>query len=275
MDMKLRHDQIAGMNLIYKWYSFEYFLDAMQELGFESISIWGGPPHFDCDWKGWQDTSYIRKGAEHRNLKITGFLATSTNYRYQVGVTEPEHRERAFQYFANGIRAAAECGSPSVGINTGWGYRDMDREEAFKRCADMLYRLCDVCRENGVYLALESLKSLETTVGVTLSDIKRMADEINHPSLRIMPDTGAVSYNGERLEEWFQVFGEKIIALHFVDGMHQAWGDGGSPLADMMQTLEQHGFKGPLMLETSAGKYMTDPKEADRKAMAVLSRFVK
>ena len=151
----------------------------------------------------------------------------------------------------------------------------MDREEAFKRCADMLYRLCDVCRENGVYLALESLKSLETTVGVTLSDIKRMADEINHPSLRIMPDTGAVSYNGERLEEWFQVFGEKIIALHFVDGMHQAWGDGGSPLADMMQTLEQHGFKGPLMLETSAGKYMTDPKEADRKAMAVLSRFVK
>ena len=56
---------------------------------------------------------------------------------------------------------------------------------------------------------------------------------------------------------------------------HQAWGDGGSPLADMMQTLEQHGFMGPLMLETSAGKYMTDPKEADRKAMAVLSRFVK
>lgn len=274
MKMKLQHSQIAGMNLIYKWHTMDYFLDAMQELGFEAISIWGGPPHFDCDWKGWQDTAPIRKGAAHRGLSIAGFLVTSTNYRYQVGITERDHRERAFQYFSNGIRAAAEAGSPSVGINTGWGYRDMDREEAFKRSADMLNRLCDVCRENGVVLALESLKALETTIGVHLEDCQRIFDMVDHPSLRIMPDTGAIAYNKERLEDWFAAFGDRIVALHFVDGMHQEWGEGQSPLDDMIATLVMHRFQGPLMLETSAGKYMVHPKEADRKAMAVLSRFI-
>lgn len=34
---KIKRKQIAGMNLIYKWHTFEYFLDAMEELGFESI----------------------------------------------------------------------------------------------------------------------------------------------------------------------------------------------------------------------------------------------
>ena len=272
--MKLAHAQLAGMNLLYKWHSMPYFFDAMQELGFESISFWGGPPHFDCDFKGYQDVGQIRQEAEHRGLKIVGFLATSTNYRYQVGITEPEHRERAFRYFSNGIHAAADMGSPSVGINTGWGYRDMDREEAFKRCADMLWRLCEVCEQNGVVLALESLKALETTIGVTLEDCRRMVKLIDHKSLRIMPDTGAIAYNGERLEDWFATFGDQIEALHFVDGMHQAWGDGQAPLDDMMATLSRYAFRGPLMLETSSAKYMINPKEADRKAMAVLSRFI-
>ena len=32
---------------MYKWYSFDYFLDSMVRLGFESIALWGGPPHFN------------------------------------------------------------------------------------------------------------------------------------------------------------------------------------------------------------------------------------
>ena len=43
MKGKIKRKQIAGMNLIYKWHTFEYFLDAMEELGFESIFLWGGP----------------------------------------------------------------------------------------------------------------------------------------------------------------------------------------------------------------------------------------
>lgn len=37
--MKIQKRQIAGMNLVYKFYSFDYFLDAMERLGYESIEL--------------------------------------------------------------------------------------------------------------------------------------------------------------------------------------------------------------------------------------------
>lgn len=274
MNSGIAKHQIAGMNLIYRWYPFEYFLDSMVELGLESISLWGGPPHFDCDHRGYPDCKEILRKTRCRGLSIRGFLVTSTNYRYQVGIEEAEYRERAFQYFCNGIYACAELGCKQMGINSGWGYGNRDRESAFLRSCDMLHRLCEVAQKQGVYIALESLKSLETNLVITLEDTKRMFDTIAHPALKIMPDTGAIVYNGERLEDWFRCFGEQIVSMHFVDGMHQAWGDGKSALDDMMETLIRHQYTGMLELETSSAKYMGNPREADRKALRVLSRFV-
>ncbi len=44
--MKIRKWQIAGMNLVYKFYSFDYFLNAMERLGYESIEVLPNAPHF-------------------------------------------------------------------------------------------------------------------------------------------------------------------------------------------------------------------------------------
>lgn len=45
--MKLiNREQIAGMNIHYLFYSLDYFLDKQAELGFKTIELWGGAPHF-------------------------------------------------------------------------------------------------------------------------------------------------------------------------------------------------------------------------------------
>lgn len=271
---KIKRKQIAGMNLMYKWHSFEYFLDAMEELGFESISLWGGPPHFDCDYLSYPECSRIRREAQHRGLGITGFLVTGSNYRYQIATEEREQREHVFHYFRNGILACEELGCPSMSINSGWGYLDHDREEAWKRSRDMIYRLCEEAKEHHVRLTMESLKACETNLAVTLDDVKRMEQEVCHPAFFIMADTGAIVYNHERLEDWFACFGDRIDSIHFVDGMHLIWGDGKSALDDMMKTIITFGYEGCLALETSGAGYMSDPKEADRKAMRILSPFL-
>lgn len=271
---RIKRSQVAGMNLMYRWYSFEYFLDAMEKLGFESISIWGGPPHFDCDCMGYEDCARIRREVEKRNLAITGFLVTASNYRYQIGVEEHDQRERVFRYFRNGILAAEELGSPYMSVNSGWGYWNHDREEAFRRAADMLYRLCCEGEKHHVKIVMESLKSLETQLVVTLEDTKRMEQAVSHPYFRLMADTGALAYNGESLEDWFACFGDRIEAMHFVDGMHLTWGDGGSPLDEMMVSLIKHNYQGCLALETSGARYFADPMAADRKALQILGRFL-
>lgn len=274
MEGMIKRKQIAGMNLMYKWYSFDYFLDSMVELGFESISLWGGPPHFDCDYLGYQDCIRIGSQVRSRGLSIEGFLVTGSNYRYQIATEEKEQREHVFQYFRNGILACEELGSPCMSVNSGWGYYSHDREEAFKRSRDMLARLCREAKEHHVLITMESLKSCETNLAVTLEDAKRMEKEVDSPAFRLMADTGAIAYNGERLEDWFGCFGDRIASIHFVDGMHLAWGEGKSPLDDMMMSLVRHRYQGCLALETSGGKYFSNPREADRKAMTILNRFI-
>ena len=38
----IKRSQIAGMNIHYMNYSLDYFLDAQERAGFESIELWGG-----------------------------------------------------------------------------------------------------------------------------------------------------------------------------------------------------------------------------------------
>ncbi len=263
------------MNLQYRWYSFDYFLDSMRELGYESIAIWGGPPHFYCDHLKYSDCGKILKKTRSRDLEITGFLVTASQYRYQPAYEEREPFERSYRYFENGIKACAELGCSCMTICSGYGYFNHDREESFARAADMLHRLSEKAEQYGVVLALESLKKSETQICVTLQDIRRMLDAVSHPALKVIADTGAIYDNNETLEDWFNEFGNEIVGMHFVDRQHALWGNGGLPLDSMIDSICRHGFTGPLMLESSVRKYMDDPKEADRRALAVLNSFVR
>lgn len=81
---------------------------------------------------------------------------------------------------------AGELGCEIMAINSGWGYLNEDREEAWKRSSNMLSRLSDVASREGIKLAMESLRPEESQLVITLNDAKRMFDEINHPNLKVM-----------------------------------------------------------------------------------------
>ncbi len=273
MREKLKKSMLAGMNLQYRWYSLDYFLDAMAELGFESIALWGGPPHFYCDHLHYSDCTGIGREICNRGLHLTGFLVTASQYRYQPAYEEPEQIERSYRYFENGLHACAELGCKCMTICSGYGYFDHDQEEAFQRATDMMWRLSEAAQSYGVLLAIESLKASETQICVKLEDVKRMHQAVNHSNFKVIADTGALADNQETLDEWFTAFGDELIGMHFVDRDHLVWGEGGLPLEEMIRTIYAHHFTGPLMLETSVRKYMGNPKEADRRALRVLEKY--
>ena len=43
---QLNWEQLAGVNLEYRLYPFEYFLAAQQKLGVRTIELWGGRAPF-------------------------------------------------------------------------------------------------------------------------------------------------------------------------------------------------------------------------------------
>ncbi len=120
---------------------------------------------------------------------------------------------------------------------------------------------------------MESLKPIESNLVTTISDTKRMYDEIQHPAFKIMVDTGAIAYQREKLQQWFDVFGDEIKGMHFVDSMHKVWGEGELNLQEMIRIVAENSYEGVLALETSGASYFRNPFEADRKNMEALEPF--
>ena len=52
-------------------------------------------------------------------------------------------------------------------------------------------------------------------LATTVTDVKRMLDEVNHPNLKAMIDTTAMGVAGESIDQWFEFLGEDIIHMHF------------------------------------------------------------
>lgn len=277
MKPSIKRTQIANMNIHYKQYSLDYFLDAQQKLGLTSVALWWGPPHFWLDYISYSDCSVIRQKLRTHGLKCVGFCATSSQYRYQYCIYEPEYRERSFRYFTNGMKAAAELGCHSYHVNAGWGYKTENRKDAWERSKDMLFRLADTAQQEQMVLTMECLRPDETGLVSTMDDAKRMFEEINHPALKIMLDTNPMAVANETIWQWFDTFGDDIQNLHFVDSNpygHLIWGDGILPLETMLACLNHFDYIGYLSLEVTDARYMKDPMAADIKNMRTLFRYI-
>ncbi len=278
MKKLLDREQIAGMNIHYLFYSLDYFLDAQRELGFQTIELWGGAPHFYLDSVTYQDCREVKKKITDRGLQVKVITPENCTYQYQVAAQTPELFEKSYQYFCNGLRAAAELGCPMMQTNSGWGYWNEDREEAWKRSREMLSRLADKAGELGIHLVMESLRPQESQLVVTLQDAKRMFDEVNSPNLKILIDTTAMSVQGETIDDWFDVFGEDVWHTHFIDSNpygHLAWGLGNRNLQEYLESLNRHHYKGYLGQELTEFDYFEDPVSIDRKNMAAYEPYLR
>ncbi|MGM0904080.1 MAG: sugar phosphate isomerase/epimerase family protein [Bacillota bacterium] len=273
----IKREQIAGMNIHYMRYTLDYFLDAQVKAGIQSIEFWTGVPHYYLDPTTYSDCKILKDKVQSRGLEIKVFTPENCMYQYQFAAVKPEIFEKSLQYFTNGIKATAELGCKVMQCNSGWGYFDEDREEAWKRSNEMLSKLADVAKTEGVTLALEALRPEESNLVTTAKDTKRMFDEINHPNLKVLIDTTAMGVAGETLQDWFDLFGKDIIHTHFVDGDpygHLVWGDGKHNLEEFLQTLQKNGYTGYLGQEITDSRYFNDPAAHDIRNMKQFEKFM-
>ncbi len=273
--------RVAAMNQHYRSWSFSHFLDVQQKLGYESLELWLGPPHFYMDRLKYEDCKPVRKEVRERGMEIVSVTSSSFAWQYQYAVPNKEIWNAAKDYFKNGIRVAAEFGASVMTVNSGWGGWAETEEDGFGRAVEMLGGLAEFAGRNDVTLALESLTSLETRIGDTLGKTKRLWETVNHPNLEVMVDTVAAGYQHETLEDWFKTFGEHLVHMHFIDmeqekdsDDHLVWGDGGLPLEQMIDTLERWDYRGYLVQEIAADRYRADPMYADRRGRNVLYKVI-
>lgn len=270
--------QIAGMNIHYLFYSLDYFLASQEKAGIHSIELWGGAPHFYMDAFGYADCQRIKKKATSYNVEIEAFTPESIIYPYNIAAPDPEQFKKSKEYFSNAVKATAELGAKIMTLNSGYGYLNESKEEAWKRSSDMLAYLTNLAEQEGITIAMETLRPEESKIVTTLADAKKMHKEINSSSFKLMVDTVAMGVAGETLDEWFETFRNEIAHIHFVDGRpygHLAWGDGNFSAETMIQTLNNYNYKGLLGQEITEPCYYETPMEADLKVMNHLKCFIK
>lgn len=277
MSPSVRLEQLACMNMMYRQYSLEYFLDTAQHIGYCAATFWAGPPHFMLDGAGYEDARTLRRRFEIHGLRCTSLITPALLPPNQVSIEGSQHIEDTYRYFCNGIRVAEDVGARVMSINSGYGLRTHDREEAWKRSCDLLRRLAEFAAAHGVTLTMESMRQPECNLACNLVEVQRIIREVDHPGLKAMLDTAAMKAAGETVWDWFEAFGEDLVNTHFVDCIsseHMAWGDGRLPLDDILRCMNQYGYAGPLGLEVGGPMYEGDPARADEQMFRNLLRYV-
>ncbi|MED9932682.1 MAG: sugar phosphate isomerase/epimerase family protein [Catenibacillus sp.] len=273
----IKREQLVAMNQHYRRFSLDYFLDCQERIGFKNIELWCGASHFYVDADGYEACGPLKKKLRAHRLKVVSVTIPSCAYQYQYSSQEKEIFEQSFKYFSNGIEIASELGADRIVVNSGWGYVGEDKSEMWKRSVHQLRRMAEKAQQYDVVCVMESMKRDETNIVNSLESAQRMYEAVNHPNLKMMIDSIATGAVGETLEDWFNVFGEHIIHMHFLDGnpyVHQIWGDGSTPLEKQLRILNERNFKGYLVQEIADEKYFVNPYAADIRNMRVLERFI-
>jgi len=266
------------MNIHYLFYSLEYFLDAQANAGIKTIELWPGTPHFFLSYLEYSDCRRVKKLLDERGLTVKIITPENCTYQYQFAAQEREQWEKSLGYFKKALDAGEELGVEIMAINSGWGYWNEEREEAWKRSREMLSALAEYAKTKNIRLAMESLRPQESNLATTVQDVKRMLDEVNHPNLKAMIDTTAMGVAGETIDQWFSVLGEDIIHMHFIDGNpygHLIWGDGNHNLEEFLEAVNRHGYTGYFGQEITEFDYFQNPEKADKRNMQAYAPFIR
>ena len=90
---------------------------------------------------------------------------------------------------------------------------------------------------------------------------------------------GAMAVAGDTIDDYFDLLGEDVAHVHFVDvaadgTTHLAWGDGDRDMRADLDRLVARGYRGVVSAETYDGRYFADPAAADAQVMAEYRRAI-
>lgn len=267
--MKSFRDRLCGMNSHYRFYSLERFFQEMHRLNIQNVEIWMGPMHYFVDYQTHEPVSKLKDLANQYGVKIIGICPEQTNPKPN-NVASKNRLDDIYHYYCQMIDIAKEVGACHVLITSGWAYYDELKEDAWKRSISMMKRICAYAKEQNMKLAMEALQPDESILVNTVSDLKRYIDEVGSDCLKVCIDFGAMARVNHSIQDYFDVFHEDIIHIHFVDGKptgHLAWSDGERSLADDLKVLEKNGYFGYLSLETATSRYYDKPWLAEEKTL--------
>lgn len=275
----LKRNQIAVMNIQYKFFPLTKFLDDAVKNEVECIELWGAAPHFHSEDMTYHDITSVRHEIESRNLKLICYTPEQCIYPINLAAPYEAERRRSLKFFEDAIRVTSELGTDKMLVTVGTGYFDgSDYEEAWKYGKEGLMQLGDMAEHYGIMLALEVWRKDETNLINDLSSLQKMMRELEHKNIGAMLDTIPIALENKTPKDYLDVFGERLVHVHFIDGAprgHLAWGDGILDMEGYLGQFDEYGYKNSLSLEITDGRYLMDPEKSIQQSVKRLFSVIK
>ncbi|WP_418419541.1 sugar phosphate isomerase/epimerase family protein [Blautia sp.] len=275
----LKRNQIAVMNIQYKFFPLTKFLDDAVKNEVECIELWGAAPHFHPEDMTYYDITSVRHEIETRNLKLICYTPEQCIYPINLAAPYEAERRRSLKFFEDAIRVSSELGTDKMLVTVGTGYFDgSDYEEAWKYGKEGLMQLGDMAEHYDITLALEVWRKDETNLINDLSSLQKMMRELEHKNIGAMLDTIPMVLENKTPKDYLDVFGERLVHVHFVDGAprgHLAWGDGILDMEGYLGQFDEYGYKNSLSLEITDGRYLMNPEKSIQQSVKRLFSVIK
>jgi sugar phosphate isomerase/epimerase len=263
---------VAGCNSQYARVPFEFFAAWQAKLGIKTTEFIAQVPHLWCDHLFCESTLALGETLRKNGLSVAAF--TPRLYRYSVYADwGGEQRNATDRYFKNAMRAACELRAPLFCVENGGACFDMSGEALFERCADMLAELCDFAKPLGLNVAFGIACEGDSPILLRGEELKRLSDELSRENFRIILDTRTISVIGEKIEDWFEIFGRQIALVRFTDGNYngcRVWGEGCLPCSFLMKKIILCGYGGVWSQYRRGESEAEAPDEADCRNIAYL-----
>ena len=175
---RINRDRFAAVNIHWRLYPFERFLETQRELGFKTIELWAGAPHFLLGHEECQDSLGLKKTIEGYGLKAAVFTPECVTYPYPICADGEDSVRRTEAYYVNAIRAAEKLGVSVMPVSCAGALKNEDPRAAFDRAVKMLRKLSDAAGQSGVCLAVETLPSISAPIINTLPELKDLLEAI-------------------------------------------------------------------------------------------------
>lgn len=276
----MSYPQLAVMNISHRYFDLEEFFSSASASGYTCCELWTGAMHLYVDCHGCDSLDRVRELSDRYSVKVIGLCPEQNNPKpWNIAARGEMARARTLAYFKNVVDIAAELGAEQVMVSSGWAFLDEPVEDAWGRSVSMLRSIAEHAGERGVRLVLEALQPIESLIVNTAEDTRRMLEAVDHPALKACLDMGAMAAAGDTIDGYFDVLGDNVAHVHFVDiaadgTTHLAWGDGDRDMRADLDGLVAHGYKGVVSAETYDERYFANPAAADAQVMAEYRRAI-
>lgn len=246
------------------------FADA-KALDYDYIELWGGFPHaypMDMDQERIEQINSLSK---KYNIQIPIYTPEHNGYPYNYMLADTKQLERIIEYFYKAIETARKLGCKYMLISSGHGGENSEENERTEKLIKFLNIITEKAEKEDIILLLETLTPYESNTCTTLSDLKKVLDSISSPHLIGMCDVVAAYSQGETIEDYLEVLGDKLGHIHLVDydgetDNHLIPGEGILDIKAILTSLKENNYKGRITIELVT-HYIEDPTSAFKKSI--------